>query len=166
MNRLSRVVVFAGLALIVAGLVFGLAFNYFGDHQARLVVYDAYRSTMEAIIQGEPDDVWQQHRDATNERGQTHRRAIGVHTHGINMGIVLVLLGLLTPLLGRLKNGSNRVVWGLVGAAWVYPLGLVLQFAGLTLAGQAVAALGAGVAVLALIVLFRQMSRAVDNLPR
>ena len=166
MNRVSQICVFAGLTLGVLGLAFGLVFNYAVDHEARLVEYDAYRTTFEAIME-EGGTQWEERAADTTAHAMTHRRAAGVHTHAINMGVVLLLSGLLVPLLARGDPRRSRLaVWGLIGAAWIYPLGLLVQFAGLTRAGQTLAGVGAALAIAALILLFTQVSAALKSLPR
>ena len=163
MNPLSRNLMLAGLALAVAGLVFALGVSYYVDHEARLVAYDAYRSTFEAVMRDAGSTTWQQELAQANQTSLTHRRAAAVHTHSVNMGILLILLGLLTPLLGRLAKPSPWLLWTMMGAAWVYPSGLLLKFAGLIAWGEALAALGAALAIVAVIWLFRQLSRALHT---
>jgi drug/metabolite transporter superfamily protein YnfA len=80
------------------------------------------------------------------------------------MGILLILIGLLAPLLNRLKKQSPRALWAMISSAWIYPLGLLLQFAGLTQVGEALAALGAALAIAALVWLFRNLSQALDTI--
>ena len=164
MNPISRLVMLAGLALVVAGLAFALSVSYFVDHEARLVAYDAYQPTFETVMLDTVDSEWQTELAQANRISVTHRRAADVHTHSVNMGILLILIGLLAPLLSRLKKLSPRVLWAMISSAWIYPLGLLLQFAGLTQVGEAVAALGGALAIAALIWLFRNLSRALDTI--
>lgn len=164
MNPISRLVMLAGLALVVAGLAFALGVSYFVDHEARLVAYDAYQPTFETVMQDTIDSEWQAELAQANRISVTHRRAADVHTHSVNMGMLLILIGLLAPLLSRVKKQSTRVLWVMISSAWIYPLGLLLQFAGLTQVGEAVAALGAALAIAALVWLFRILSRALDTI--
>ncbi len=164
MNPISRLVMLAGLALVVAGLAFALGVSYFVDHEARLVAYDAYQPTFEAVMQDAIDSKWQAELAQANRISVAHRRAADVHTHSVNMGILLILIGLLMPLLSRLKKQSPWVLWAMISSAWIYPLGLLLQFAGLTQVGEALAALGAALAIAALVWLFRILSRALDTI--
>ncbi len=154
----------AGLALVVAGLAFALSVSYFVDHEARLVAYDAYQATFEAVMLDTIDSEWQAELAQANRISVTHRRAADVHTHSVTMGILLILIGLLARLLSRLKKQSPRALWAMISFAWIYPLGLLLQFAGLTQVGEAVAAFGAALAITALIWLFRNLSRALDTI--
>jgi hypothetical protein len=110
------------------------------------------------------DSEWQAELAQANRISVTHRRAADVHTHSVNMGILLILIGLLAPLLSRLKKQSPRVLWAMISSAWIYPLGLLLQFAGLTQAGEALAALGAALAIASLVWLFRNLFRALDTI--
>lgn len=164
MNALSRNVLLAGLALVVAGLVFGFVFGFYADHEARLVAYDAYEPTFEAVMRKETASAWQAELEQANIASRTQRYAATVHTHGVNMGMLLILVGLLTPLLGQLLRQSRLLLWAIGSAAWIYPLGLLLKFAGLTRSGEAMAALGAALAIAAMLWLLVSISRALDSL--
>lgn len=166
MNRMSRLVMLSGLALVLAGLVFAVGVSYLVEHESRLVAHDAYQPTFEVLMQDPADGEWQAELAQANRTSITHRRAAGVHTHSINMGILLILVALLIPLLSQLGSQSPWLSWAMIGAAWVYPLGLLLQFAGLTLAGEVLAAIGAAAAIAALAWLFRVLSRAIDTMTR
>lgn len=163
MNPLSRNVILGGLALVVTGLAFALVVSYFLDHEARLVAYDAYRPAFTAVAHDQGDSVWQEELALANQASLTHRRAAAVHTHSVNMGILLILIGLLTPLLGRLGKQPPWLLWAIIGSAWMYPSGLLLKFAGLIGWGEALAGVGATLAIAGIISLFTQLSRAIDT---
>lgn len=166
MTPLSRNVLLAGLALVVAGLVFAFIIGIYVDHEARLAAYDAYGPTFRAIIEDASRSEWQEELAQANRTSMAQRYAATVHTHGTNMGILLILVGLLTPLLAQLRKQSPWLLWAMTGAAWVYPLGLFFKFAGRTQLGETLAALGAALAIVALAWLFVSVSRAIEKIAR
>jgi hypothetical protein len=71
---------------------------------------------------------------------------------------------LLAPLVNQADSGNNRILLSLVLSSVVYPAGLVLQFLTLTVAGEAVSAIGAAGAILALAALYLRAWKAVDTI--
>ena len=166
MTGRSKLLVVTGLALILGGFLFGFGFSYAVDHQARLVAYDDYQPVFELIGREGTAADWQDLQSRINGRSVAHRRAADVHTHSVNMGILLILLGLLSPVLAKRESSRDRWLLGLVAAGCIYPAGLLLQFVGLTRAGEIVAAAGAALAIVTLVALYLGISRAIDGLAK
>ena len=164
MDRSSRSIILSGLALATLSLIFGIIFSYWVDHKARLAEYDDYRTTLELIVDAEPAVQWRKELEDTNRHSALHRRASVFHTHAINMGILLILVGLYLPLLKDSRESSPWLAWSFVGFAWLYPMGLLLQLSGFILTGQVIAATGALLAITTLGLLYRKLSRALDSL--
>jgi len=164
MTGWHRRFVIVGLILVLGGFIFSLIFSWSVDHQARLVAHDAYQPVFEQIARNGGDDSWSILEEEISRVSIAHRRAADVHGHSINMGILLILLGLLAPLVNQADSGNNRILLSLVLSAVVYPAGLVLQFLTLTVAGEVVSAIGAAGAILALAALYVRAWKAVDTI--
>jgi hypothetical protein len=164
MTGWHRRFVIVGLILILGGFIFSLIFSWSVDHQARLVAHDAYQPVFEQIARNGGDDSWRILEEEISRVSIAHRRAADVHGHSINMGILLILLGLLAPLVNQADSGNNRILLSLVLSSVVYPAGLVLQFLTLTVAGEAVSVIGAAGAILALAALYLRAWKAVDTI--
>jgi hypothetical protein len=162
----SRRFIVAGLVLIAAGFVFGLLFSLSVDHEARLVAHDAYRPVFELIARDGSGADWQPVEEAVSTRSVAHRRAADVHGHCINLGILLILLGLLLPAAGEVRGPRTALLPALAASAFVYPLGLFLQYLTFKAAGEIVSALGAIGVIAACAGLYLQISRGVDALQR
>jgi hypothetical protein len=89
-----------------------------------------------------------------------------VHGHCINLGILLILLGLLLPAAGEVRGPRTALLPALAASAFVYPLGLFLQYLTFKAAGEIVSALGAIGVIAACAGLYLQISRGVDALHR
>ena len=170
--------VLTGLILVFAGFLFGLAFSLSVDHQPRLVAHEAYEPVFEQIGTGVSEEMWRGTAAAISQVSIAHRRAAAVHGHLTNMGIVLMLVGLLAPLLamardraqeagaagGKEGGAGSALLAGLVASAIVYPMGLFLQFLRFTLAGEIVAALGAVGVITCLAGFYLRLCKGVDRL--
>jgi len=155
----------SGVALAVASLVFALVNNYVLDHQARLVEYDAYQPVLQSIADGAETAQWQESLQEINQHSQLHRKASVFHTHAIKMGILLMLVGLFLPLFGdESRKQPVLLVRSFLGFACLYPAGLLLQYLGLVLPGQILAAIGALLAICTLGLLYRSLARALDSI--
>lgn len=166
MKGSARLLTMAGLGLILAGFLFGLAFSFAVDHQPRLVAYDDYQSVFEMVSTRGASADWEALQQRINAASVAHRRATDVHAHSVNMGLLLILVGLLAPLLSRLEKPRRRALLLLVGASCLYPLALLMQFFGLITVGEYGAALGAALVIVALALFYLGVSRAIDLLPR
>lgn len=161
MNNRHQRLTLVGLLLILAGFVFALLFGWSVGHQSRLVAHDAYQPVFEEIAARGGSGKWREFEEQITSSSITHRRAADVHGHSINMGILLIMIGLFAPLA---SGAGERLLTGMAAAAVTYPAGLFLQFLGLELAGEVVAAIGAAGAVAVLAAFGFKLSKAVDTL--
>jgi hypothetical protein len=160
----QRRMILAGLLLILAGFVFGLCFSSSVGHEARLVAHDSYQPVFEAIADDGSQAEWRALERGITERSIAHRRAADTHGHSVNMGILLILVGLLAPLFAERAGAHRPLLLVLAVSAVVYPIGLSLQFFRLTTAGEIVSAAGAIGAIAALGALLIRFWKAVDTL--
>ena len=164
MNAWHHRLILTGLALVLAGFVFGLVFTWSVDHEARLVAHDAYGQVFEEAARSGSTGEWRNVEQEATARSVAHRRAADTHGHSINMGILLILVGLLAPLFADRGAANGRLLLVLAVSSVVYPVGLSLQFLTLTLAGEVVSAAGAIGAIGALTALLVRFWKAVDHL--
>jgi hypothetical protein len=158
----SRRLIGIGLLLILAGFLFALLLNWSTGHEARLVAHDAYQPVFERIASG--DGEWRELEQAISRNSIAQRRGADVHGHSVNMGILLILIGLLSSIINRNGGIDGRLLLAMAAAAVIYPTGLLLQFMEPGLLGEAVAAVGAAGSVAVLAALYVRLSRAVDKL--
>lgn len=156
--------IITGLSLTLAGLLFGLGFSWSVEHEARLVAHDAYQPVFVQIGGNGDGDGWRARAREITKRSVAHRRAADTHGHGVNMGILLILVGLLTPLFADQSSINRRLLLLLGVSAVVYPIGLFLQFFAFTLAGEIVSAAGATGTIAALAALLVRFWKAIDRL--
>lgn len=156
---MQRALLVTGLLLALAGIALGLIHTWTVEHRARLEHRDDWADVVAAARTGGD---WQARAQARSEALIAATRTVDAHTHGTNMGLLVILLALLYPLLEGGSRWPARLAGAFAAGAWIYPLGLLLQRLGPTLAGEAVAAAGAGLAVAAFAALLVRLHRALS----
>ncbi|MBI4306881.1 MAG: hypothetical protein HY678_11235 [Chloroflexi bacterium] len=143
----------SAVALMLFGMVFGLAINYAADHRARLALNEAYDPVFALLSEGADAEAVNMRHSRISGTSLRHSRAMDFHTHSINMGILVLLAGLLYPMIPARRAIDAWAITGLAIAAWLYPGGLLLQFFGMRLAGEILAAAGAVLAIITFLML-------------
>lgn len=164
MDRAQKLIFIAGLVLILAGLLFGLGHTYYVNHGTRLVSNDSYEPVFSMISDRHMTVAWQELQQEIHSINRLNARAIDVHTHSINMGILVLMLGLMFPLLITGRPSDIPLLLGFVTATWIYPIGLTLQMFELNIAGEIIAALGACLATVIFILVFFRVSKSLDSI--
>jgi len=168
MKALAQRMVLAGLVLILLGFLFALVHGLTYGHQARLSAHDAYRPVFEDISASGVGSDWQAMEAEITAVSVAQRRAADTHGHAVNMGILVILVGLLSSLFGRAPAGKaaepRAVGIAFVCFAALYPVGLFLQYLRFTAPGEGVAAVGAIGTIACLGWLFLRLGKAIDRL--
>lgn len=148
-QRTQLHIINGGIGLILLGFLFGLVYTYAVEHRALLHMKDGYEAVFVRIAVDPGDAAWRSELESIKSRNLRNTRAIDVHTHVINLGILALLIGLLYPLLPA--EGIARRLTGplFLNAAWIYPAGLLLQMLAFKRFGELIAALGAAAAIAA-----------------
>lgn len=155
-ERSIRILLANGIALALAGLLAGMAMSWAADHEARLAMQERYESVFAAAARSAPAAADLARRRAASER---YQRAVGVHAHAINMGLLAVLAALTAALAGEAAR-SRLPAAVLAGAVVLYPAGLLVQLIAPGPIGEGLAALGAAAAIAAFAVLAAGVLRA------
>jgi hypothetical protein len=126
MNSSRRLLVVSGLVLAVLGMLYGLHYAIFVEHQtldlmggslAQAFVHAAERNTAEA-------------RGAVDEYESTkynYVRQVDVHSHWIGLAMLLIVLGAVFDNVVLSERARMWVASALVTGSFVFPLGVILQ---------------------------------------
>lgn len=149
MQTLQRGLVICGVSLILSGLVFGIGFGFVADHASVMTVKDWYQPAFVGLSEGLANKTgnMSDHMaliESIGQRATQYRRAVGAHAHAINLGLVMIILGLILGFAFTDKRYAKWVAWALAVGGCVYPVGLVLQAFGLVFLGEAFSVMGAG----------------------
>lgn len=152
MDRIQRRVVVGGLILILAGFIYGGVYTVLVDRTSLLQIKDSYSSVF--LIVAEKSEA-KNAADILLQLGQLqdlrvrYTRAIGAHVHAINLGLVVILAGLLLPLTRLTPDKGRWLATLFLGGGAIYPIGLSLQAGGYLFVGEVFAVLGSGSMVVA-----------------
>lgn len=160
-EQLQRRLITFGLIFISVGFIYGVAYNFYVNRDALLQLKDDYmpafsQLTEEIISQADGSralvEIGQ-----TNIRSTQYKRAIGAHAHAINLGLLLILVGMVFSFVMQNSKKARLVAYLLVFGISVYPLGLALQAAGLKLLGEGFALFGATSVVIGFALLLKAL---------
>ncbi|HEV2733113.1 MAG TPA: hypothetical protein VGV15_24025 [Terriglobales bacterium] len=152
MSRARRVLIFGGIALAAFGMLYGLYYAVFVEHQtldqmggslAAAFVYAAERNTAESHLA----------LDAYASTKYDYVRQVDVHSHWIGLAMLMIVLGAAFDRLAFGQRIQLAIAWGLLAGCALFPLGVILQTVGHGSAfASAMAILGSGLVVIALAV--------------
>lgn len=164
MSSPRRLLVVGGLVLAMLGMLYGLHYAIFVEHQtldrmggslAQAFVHAAERNTAEA-------------RGAVDEYASTkynYVRQVDVHSHWIGLAMLLIVLGAVFDNVVLSKRGRMWVASALVTGSFVFPLGVILQTVshGASYA-SALAILGTATVTIALAAIAWGFARGADQM--
>lgn len=149
MESLQRRLIICGVSLILVGLLFGIGFSFVSDHTSVMKLKDWYQPAFVGLSEDLVSKTGGESRrlemiESISERATDYRRAVGAHAHAINLGLVMIILGLIFAFTFSDNKHARWVARMLALGGCVYPAGLALQAFGLIFLGEAFALVGAG----------------------
>lgn len=162
MNREQRLLITAGLALVIAGLLFGFVYGYFVQHGTLLVLKESHRAALRSAATGD----WGSLRKSLQTGAEINYqllRAVDVHTHLVKVATWVVLAGLFWPLLGWQKIDSRLVALALLGGAVFFPMGVFAEIYTHSVLAKALAAGGATLVILSSARISSLVLRQLEN---
>jgi hypothetical protein len=151
-NRPRQVLIFGGLALAGFGMLFGLYYAVFVEHQtldqmggslAAAFVHAAERNTAES----------RSALDAYASTKYDYVRQVDVHSHWIGLAMLMMVLGAAFDRLAFGQRIQSAIAWTLFAGSVIFPLGVILQTASHGSAfASALAIAGSGLVIIALAV--------------
>lgn len=154
----QRLLIISGVVLALWGMTFGLYYALFAEHQA----LDKIGSSLaESFIHGAESDLLlsraslQSYADAQFD----YARSVDVHSHWIGLAMLLILFGVAFHRLGFAETRRVLLAWLLVAGSVVFPLGVILQTLDRGFIPQAMAAVGAGLVIVALAAILPGLAR-------
>ena len=128
MNDARRLLIFGGMALAALGMLYGLHYAVFVEHQTL--------DHMGGSLAGAFVHAAERHRDksqlaliAYRETKYDYVRQVDVHSHWIGLGMLMIVLGVVFD---NVAFGERSRLWiaaALLLGSVVFPLGVILQTA-------------------------------------
>src|SRR2546428_10000836 len=144
MNRARKVLIFGGLALAAFGMLYGLHYAVFIEHQT----LDRMGGSLASAFVQAADRHWEQSEGALTSYSETkydYVRQVDVHSHWIGLAMLMIVLGVVFEEVAFPEQVRFWIALVLLIGSVVFPLGVILQTAGHG-GGFAVALAGVGVA--------------------
>jgi uncharacterized membrane protein YpjA len=126
MSRSRRILLAGGIALAMFGMVYGMWYAIFAEHQALEEIGVSLLTAFSGAAQRDPA----QSEAALlryKESKYVYDRQVDVHSHWIGLAMVLTVLGLC---FNQVLFSEKLRIWiavALLVGAWVFPLGVLLQ---------------------------------------
>jgi hypothetical protein len=142
MTASQRWLIFSGLALVTAGMVFGFVYTYAVDHQTLPLLREAYR---DAFTGAAAHDALASQAALEQAGVMNYRyvRIVDVHTHVIKLATVLLLAGLVYPLVGWSEKTKKVAALCFVAGSVIFPTGVFAEIFSRSMVPKAAAAGGA-----------------------
>ncbi len=150
MNTARKILIFGGLALVSFGMLYGLYYAFFVEHQT----LDRMGSSLTVAFVHAAEGNLPEAKSSVEDYGSTkydYVRQVDVHSHWIGLGILLMLMG---AIFDRVALSLPMKLWiavALLAGAFVFPLGVLLQtFSHGAFFASAVAIMGSALVTIAL----------------
>ena len=149
MSRSRRLLIISGVVLAIWGMCFGLYYALFSEHQALDKIGGSLATAFTQGAKGELIDA----RASLQTYADTqfdYVRSVDVHSHWIGLAMLLIVFGVAFDHVAFSESRRMLLALLLVIGSVTFPLGVILQTLERGIVSQAVAAIGAGLVIIAL----------------
>ena len=150
MTPSRRLLVFGGIALAAFGMLYGLHYALFVEHQT---LDRMGASLSEAFVRAAQRQMPQAH-DAIDTYASTkydYVRQVDVHSHWTGLAMLMIVLGVAFDGVGFSERVRAWIAGSLLAGSVLFPLGVILQTSSHgSVLGSALAIVGSGLVTLAL----------------
>lgn len=164
MTASQRWLIFSGLALAGAGMVFGFVYTYAVDHQTLPLLREAYRDAFTAAASNDAGSS-QAALERAGAINHKYVRLVDVHTHVIKLAIVILLAGLVYPLVGLSEKTKKLAACCFVVGSLIYPLGVFAEVSSASLVPKVAAGGGALLVIASFAVILAGLFRGLGQQP-
>lgn len=149
MSRSGKILVFGGIALATFGMLYGLHYAVFIEHQTLDRMGGALADGFIQTAQGRMPES----RAAIDAYGWTkynYVRQVDVHSHWIGLAMLMIVLGAVFERVGFSEQLRRWIALGLLAGSILFPFGVIVQTAthggmfasGLAIGGSALVTIG------------------------
>jgi hypothetical protein len=128
MSSPRRILILGGIALAAFGMLFGLYYAVFVEHQTLDRIGGSLAT---AFVQAANRDMTQAHTavDTYGVVKYDYVREVDAHSHWIGLSMILIVLGVVFDRVGFSMTIRKALVWALLLGSIGFPLGVILQTA-------------------------------------
>jgi hypothetical protein len=149
MNGARRLLVFGGIALAIVGMLYGLHYAVFVEHQT----LDRMGGSLATAFTHAAKRDWQKSEYAFiayRETKYNYVRQVDVHSHWIGLAMLMVVLGIVFDDVAFGERIRFGIALALLIGSTIFPLGVILQTAGMAPLGSALAITGSALVLAAM----------------
>jgi hypothetical protein len=153
MSRARRVLLYGGISLAAFGMLYGLHYAIFVEHQT---LDHMGGSLATAFVQAAQGNVLEVDRalDAYASIKYDYVRQVDVHSHWIGLAMLMIVLGVILDSSVLDERFQTWLAVGLLAGSFIFPLGVILQTVGHgAVLASGLAILGSGLVTISLAVL-------------
>ncbi|MEK6407911.1 MAG: hypothetical protein AABN34_13195 [Acidobacteriota bacterium] len=149
MSGSRKLLIVSGVMLAIWGMSFGLYYAFFVEHQALGKIGSSLAT---GFAHGASGDLIAAHASLQTyaDTQFDYVRSVDVHSHWIGLAMLLIVFGVAFDRVGFTEGRRVLLAWLLVAGSVTFPLGVILQTLDRGIIPQAVAAIGAGLVIIAL----------------
>lgn len=128
MNASNKMLLLGGMALVTFGMVYGLHYAVFVEHQTLDRMGGALAGGFAQVAQGRMSEA---HAAIDNYGSARYNyvRQVDVHSHWIGLGMLMIVLGVVFDWQGYSERVRRCLALGLLAGSIVFPMGVILQTA-------------------------------------
>jgi hypothetical protein len=162
MSGSRKLLLISGLLLALWGMSFGLYYALFVEHQALDKLGGALATSFTDGAKGDLIAA-RASLQTYSETQFDYVRSVDVHSHWIGFAMLLIVFGVAFDRLGLKESRRLLLARLLVAGSVTFPLGVILQTLDRGIIPRAVAALGAGLVIIALAAIALGFARTERN---
>src|SRR5438128_11969976 len=128
MSGARKLLIFGGLALAAIGMLYGLHYAVFIEHQT----LDRMGGSLASAFVQAADRHWEQSDGALTSYSETkydYVRQVDVHSHWIGLAMLMIVLGVVFDRVAFGERLKLWTAWALLAGSVLFPLGVILQTA-------------------------------------
>jgi hypothetical protein len=128
MTSSSKILIIGGLALAAFGMLYGLHYAVFIEHQTLDRMGGALANGFVQVAQGQIPEAHASI-DSYGRTRYNYVRQVDVHSHWIGLGMLMILLGVVFDSQGFSEQTRRWLALALLTGSLAFPLGVILQTA-------------------------------------
>ena len=149
MSRSRKILIFGGTVLAVLGMLYGLHYAVFVEHQTLDRMSGSLAGAFAHGAERGGDDK-QNALTAYRETKYDYVRQVDLHSHWIGLAMLLIVLGVVFDEVAFAERARFAVALAMLAGSIVFPLGVILQTVHMAPLGSVLAIAGSALVIAAL----------------
>jgi hypothetical protein len=148
-SRSRKLLIFGGTVLAVLGMLYGLHYAVFVEHQT----LDRMGGSLAGAFTHAAERRWDDSQSALTAYRETkydYVRQVDLHSHWIGLAMLLIVLGVVFDEVALGERARFAIALALLAGSIVFPLGVILQTVRMAPLGSAMAIAGSALVIAAL----------------